>query len=213
MTDDGNKTAGQATQKQDWHAVNHEDLERRLSTGSAGLAETEAARRLAEYGFNRLAPPKRQGPLLRFVLQFHNILLYVMLGAALITALLGHWVDTAVLFGAVLINAIIGFIQEGKAEAALDSIRSLLSAHATVLRDGVRREIDAAELVPGDIVLLASGDRVPADLRLIEVKDLKVEEATLTGESMPASKSTDAVEMDASLGDRHGMAYRLVALL
>src|SRR5690554_5641682 len=207
MTDDGNKTAGQATQKQDWHAVNHEDLERRLSTGSAGLAETEAARRLAEYGFNRLAPPKRQGPLLRFVLQFHNILLYVMLGAALITALLGHWVDTAVLFGAVLINAIIGFIQEGKAEAALDSIRSLLSAHATVLRDGVRREIDAAELVPGDIVLLASGDRVPADLRLIEVKDLKVEEATLTGESMPASKTTEAVGMDASLGDRHGMAY------
>lgn len=207
MTDDGNKTAGQATQKQDWHAVNHEDLERRLSTGSAGLTETEAARRLAEYGFNRLAPPKRQGPLLRFVLQFHNILLYVMLGAALITALLGHWIDTAVLLGAVLINAIIGFIQEGKAEAALDSIRSLLSAHATVLRDGVRREIDAAELVPGDVVLLASGDRVPADLRLIEVKDLKVEEATLTGESMPVNKTTDAVDMDASLGDRHGMAF------
>lgn len=207
MTDDGNKAAGQATQKQDWHTVNHGDLGHRLSTDSAGLSEAEAARRLTEHGFNRLAPPKRQGSLLRFALQFHNILLYVMLGAALITALLGHWIDTAVLLGAVLINAIIGFIQEGKAEAALDSIRSLLSAHATVLRDGVRREIDAAELVPGDVVLLASGDRVPADLRLIEVKDLKVEEATLTGESMPVNKTTDAVDMDASLGDRHGMAF------
>ena len=207
MIQQGDEAAAQAIQEQDWHTVNREDLERRLNTGRAGLAEAEAARRLAEHGFNRLAPPKRQGPLLRFALQFHNILLYVMLGAALITALLGHWIDTGVLLGAVLINAIIGFIQEGKAEAALDSIRSLLSAHATVLRDGVRREIDAAELVPGDVVLLASGDRIPADLRLIEVKDLKVEEAALTGESMPVHKTTEAVGMDASLGDRHGMAY------
>src|SRR5690554_3691853 len=196
-----------ASQKQDWHTVNRKDLERRLNTGRAGLTEAEAARRLAEYGFNRLTPPRHRGPLLRFALQLHNILLYVMIGAALITALLGHWIDTAVLLGAVLINAIIGFIQEGKAEAALDSIRTLLSAHATVLRDGARREIDAAELVPGDVVLLSSGDRIPADLRLIEVKDLKVEEAALTGESMPVHKSSEAVGIDASLGDRHGMAY------
>ena len=207
MAHQEHEAAAQAPHKQDWHTVNREDLERRLNTSHIGLAEAEAARRLAEYGFNRLAPPKRQGPLLRFVLQFHNILLYVMLGAALITALLDHWVDTGVLLGAVLINAIIGFIQEGKAEAALDSIRTLLSAHATVLRDGIRREIDAAELVPGDVVLLASGDRIPADLRLIEVKDLKVEEAALTGESMPVRKSTEAVGKDAPLGDRHGMAY------
>src|SRR5690554_674566 len=202
-----NEGATQMPDNQAWHTRSYEYLERQLRTGPAGLSETEAVRRLDEHGFNRLAPPKRQGPLLRFVMQFHNILLYVMLGAALITAMLGHWIDTAVLLGAVLINAIIGFIQEGKAEAALDSIRSLLSAHATVLRDGVRREIDAAELVPGDVVLLSSGDRIPADLRLIEVKDLKVEEAALTGESMPVHKSSEAVGMDASLGDRHGMAY------
>ena len=192
---------------QAWHTRSHEYLERQLHTGPAGLSETEAVRRLDEHGFNRLAPPKRQGPLLRFVMQFHNILLYVMLGAALITAMLGHWIDTGVLLGAVLVNVIMGFIQEGKAETALDSIRTLLSARATVLRDGIRRDIDAAELVPGDRVLLASGDRVPADLRLIGVKDLKVEEATLTGESMPVNKNTSAVSADAALGDRYGMAY------
>jgi P-type E1-E2 ATPase len=114
-------------------------------------------------------------------MQFNNILLYVMLGAAAITALLGHWVDTGVLLAAVMINAIIGFIQEGKAEAALDAIRGMLSPHAIVIRDGNRYEIDAAELVPGDLVVLGSGDRVPADLRLISVKDLRVDEAALTG--------------------------------
>lgn len=190
-----------------WHTLEREAVEQRLDTGPGGLPEVEAARRLAEHGPNRLAPPKRRGPLLRFMLQFHNILLYVMLGAALITALLGHWVDTGVLLGAVVINAIIGFIQEGKAEAALDSIRTLLSTHATVLRDGSRREVDAADLVPGDVVLLASGDRVPADLRLVEVKDLKVEEAALTGESLAVEKGTGAVADDAPLGDRYGMAY------
>src|SRR5690606_13979526 len=112
MTHQGNKDAAQATREQDWHTVNHEELGHRLRTDSAGLSEAEAARRLTEHGFNRLAPPKRQGSLLRFALQFHNILLYVMIGAALITALLGHWIDTAVLLGAVLINAVIGFIQE-----------------------------------------------------------------------------------------------------
>ncbi|HLV77568.1 MAG TPA: HAD-IC family P-type ATPase, partial [Marinobacter sp.] len=207
MTHQHKTSTTQTQHKQDWHTVNQEHVEQLLGTGPAGLSEAEAQRKLAEHGPNRLAPPRRRGPLLRFALQFHNILLYVMLGAALITALLGHWVDTGVLLGVVLVNAIIGFIQEGKAEAALDSIRTLLSAHATVVREGVRREIDAAELVPGDVVLLASGDRVPADLRLIEVKNLKVEEAALTGESMPVDKTTDAVTADASLGDRHGMAY------
>src|SRR5690554_2290856 len=207
MTHQHKTSTTQTQHKQDWHTVNQEHVEQLLGTGPAGLSEAEAQRKLAEHGPNRLAPPRRRGPLLRFALQFHNILLYVMLGAALITALLGHWVDTGVLLGVVLVNAIIGFIQEGKAEAALDSIRTLLSAHATVVREGVRREIDASELVPGDVVLLASGDRVPADLRLIEVKNVKVEEAALTGESMPVDKTTDAVTADASLGDRHGMAY------
>ncbi|WP_418646670.1 cation-transporting P-type ATPase [Thauera butanivorans] len=190
-----------------WHTLSRSQVEEMLQTGTRGLTEAEAARRLGVYGPNRLAPPKRRGPLLRLLMQFHNILLYVMMGAALITALLGHWVDTGVLMAAVIINAIIGFIQEGKAESALDAIRGMLSPHAMVVRDGVRREIDAGELVPGDLVVLASGDRVPADLRLASVKELRVEEAALTGESLPVEKTTATVAADAPLGDRHGMAY------
>jgi len=190
-----------------WHALTPDEVKRQLQAEPGGLVDAEVRRRLAVHGPNRLAPPKRRGPLLRFVLQFHNILLYVMLGAAVITAALGHGVDTGVLLAAVVVNAIIGFIQEGKAESALEAIRSMLSPHATVLRDGHRRDIDAAELVPGDLVLLASGDRVPADLRLVDVRELRVEEAALTGESLPVDKDTQAVSADAPLGDRTGMAY------
>ena len=192
---------------QPWHALSADDVVQQLSTGDSGLDEVEARVRLDRHGHNRLAPPKRRGPLLRLLLQFHNVLLYVMLGAAVITGLLGQWVDTGVLLAAVIVNAIIGFIQEGRAEAALDAIRAMLSPHATVVRNGLRREIDAAELVPGDVVLLVSGDRVPADLRLVAAKELRIEEATLTGESLPAEKGATTVAVDAPLGDRRGMAY------
>lgn len=207
MIDHSSARSTEPVSTEHWHTLSREDIQQRLQTGPRGLAETEARHRLVQYGPNRLAPPKRRGPLLRLLMQFHNILLYVMLGAAMITAFLGHWVDTGVLLAAVVINALIGFIQEGKAEAALDAIRAMLSPHATVIRDGSRREIDAAELVPGDLVLLVSGDRVPADLRLIAVKQLRVEEAALTGESLPVEKITDAAAVDAPLGDRYGMAY------
>ena len=190
-----------------WHALSTGEVQQQLQSEPAGLGDAEVQRRRALHGPNRLAPPRRRGPLLRFVLQFHNILLYVMLGAAAITALLGHWVDTGVLLAAVVVNAIIGFIQEGKAESALEAIRSMLSPHATVLREGQRVDIDAGDLVPGDRVLLASGDRVPADLRLVEVRELRVDEAALTGESLPVDKDTLAVAADAPLGDRSGMAY------
>ncbi len=191
----------------DWHTLSADETAARLHSPDGGLDAAEAAARLARHGPNRLAPPRRRNALQRLLLQFHNILLYVMLGAALITAALGHWVDTGVLLAAVVINALIGFIQEGKAESALDAIRALLSPRATVLRNGQRTEIDAAELVPGDRVLLASGDRVPADLRLVGVRELRVEEAALTGESLPVDKDSGAVATDAPLGDRRGMAY------
>jgi magnesium-transporting ATPase (P-type) len=190
-----------------WHARTAEEVLRELNSSHEGLSQAEAERRLAEYGPNRLEPPKPRGPLLRFLAQFHNVLIYVLLAAAVITALLGHWVDTGVIAGVVVLNALIGFIQEGKAERALDAIRGMLSLHANVWRDGHRREVEAEELVPGDVVFLQSGDRVPADLRLLRVKSLEIEEAALTGESVPVEKGVDAVSADAALGDRSSMAY------
>ncbi|WP_068804243.1 cation-transporting P-type ATPase [Thauera phenolivorans] len=190
-----------------WHTLPTAQVAQMLQTGVRGLSEADARHRLERYGPNRLAPAKRRGPLLRLLLQFHNILLYVMMGAAVITAVLGHWIDTGVLMMAVIVNAIIGFIQEGKAESALDAIRAMLSPHAVVIRGGRAQEIEAAGLVPGDLVALASGDRVPADLRLVTVTELRVEEAALTGESLPVEKSAETVVADAPLGDRCGMAY------
>ena len=121
--------------------------------------------------------------------------------------LLGHWVDTGVILGVVIINAIIGFIQEGKAEKAMDALRRMLSVQAIAFRNGVRCQVPAESLVPGDIVFLQSGDKVPADLRLIYVRDLRIEEAALTGESVPVEKSKDAVSAHAQIGDRKGMAF------
>jgi len=135
------------------------------------------------------------------------VLIYVLLAAALVTAALGHWVDTGVIVGVVVINALVGFLQEGKAEQALAAIRRMLSLKATVLRDGHPHVLPAEELVPGDVVLVQSGDRIPADLRLIQVKNLRVEEAALTGESEPVEKHTGLVAGDAALGDRRNMSY------
>lgn len=178
-----------------------------LHSTITGLAAEEAARRLAEAGPNRLPAPPRDGLLKRFFKHFHDILIYILLVAAGITALLGHWIDTGVIVGVVVINAIIGFIQEGKAEEALAGIRKMLSASAQVKRQGEWTQIDADGLVPGDIVRLKSGDRVPADLRLLEATNLRIEESALTGESVPSDKHLDPVAPDAGIGDRSCMAY------
>jgi magnesium-transporting ATPase (P-type) len=190
-----------------WHARTKEEALAGLDATPQGLSRDEAARRLAAHGPNRLPPPKKRGPLLRFLAQFHNVLIYVLLAAVAVTAALGHWVDSGVILAVVLANTVIGFIQEGKAESALDAIRNMLSLHAAVLRDGRRREIPAEELVPGDIVFLASGDKVPADLRLIEARSLRVEEAALTGESVAVEKDVAPVAEAAPIGDRRSMAY------
>ena len=190
-----------------WHSKSPQDVFTAFQTDRTGLSQAEVERRLERYGPNRLKPPRQRGPFVRFLLQFHNVLIYVLLAAALVTAFLEHWVETGVIVGVVVINAIIGFIQEGKAEKALDAIRRMLSLQATVLREGGRRLIPAEEVVPGDIVLLQSGDKVPADLRLLEVKSLRIEEAALTGESEPVEKSITAVAELAATGDRFCMAY------
>jgi len=189
------------------HQETIESVLSRLKTAETGLAEAEAAGRLETYGPNRLPEPPRRGPVARFFVQFHNILIYVLLGAAVVTALLRHWVDTAVILAVTIVNAILGLIQEGKAEKAMEAIRGMLAPRASVVRDGERRTISPDELVPGDIVLLESGDKVPADLRLMRAHGLTVQEAILTGESMAVDKQTAPVDAQAALGDRRCMAY------
>ena len=189
------------------HAHPGDDVIAHLRSARSGITAQEAAQRLQTHGPNRLPTPPKDGVLKRFFKHFHDVLIYILIAAAGITALLGHWIDTGVILGVVVINAIIGFIQEGKAEAALEGIRKMLSIHAQAKRDGQWLEVDAETLVPGDVVRLRSGDRVPADLRLLEATNLRIEESALTGESVPADKLTAAVAADAPLGDRCGMAY------
>jgi magnesium-transporting ATPase (P-type) len=191
-----------------WHAIAVDETIRRLESDPLkGLARDEAARRLEKYGPNRLPEGSKRGPLMRFLLQFDNVLVYVLLAAGFIKLMLGLWLDASIITGVVVINALLGFIQEGKAEKALDSIRNMLSSEARTLRDGETRVVAAEELVPGDVVLLESGDRIPADIRLIEVKNLRTDEAALTGESVPADKSTDLTPENSTVGDRENLAF------
>ena len=189
------------------HALNVDNILDLLAGDRQGLSADEAAERLRHHGPNRLPEARGRRPVLRFFAHFHNVLIYVLLGSALITAALGHAADTAVILAVVVANAIIGFIQEGRAEQAMIAIRQMLSPHTAVLRDGRRISIDSAELVPGDLVLLEAGDRVPADLRLIEAAGLRIEEAVLTGESIPVEKTLPPVAKETPLGDRACMAY------
>jgi len=190
-----------------WHAVATVDAAARLTSPAEGLSDAEVATRQARCGPNRLTPPPGRPAWRRLLAQFDNVLIFVLLGAGVIALLLGHWTDAGVIVGVVVINALIGFLQEGKAEEALAGIRAMLSPQAVVLRGGHAVTLPAEDLVPGDRVLLASGDRVPADLRLERVKGLRLQEAALTGESQPVAKTADPVAADAALGDRLGMAY------
>jgi calcium-translocating P-type ATPase len=190
-----------------FHAQSADACFAALNTHNHGLTGSEASRRLAAHGPNHLPEAQGRGPFLRFLAQFHNVLIYVLLGAALLTGVLQHWVDTGVILAVVLANAVIGFLQEGKAEAAMAAIRGMLAPGAAVLRDGARMTIDAASIVPGDIVLLEAGDKVPADLRVVEARGLAAQEAILTGESVPVEKSSPPVPADAPLGDRRSMLW------
>ncbi|MBI2741726.1 MAG: HAD-IC family P-type ATPase [Rhodospirillales bacterium] len=191
-----------------WHAMSTREVAERLATdGDKGLDAGEASARLTRYGPNRLPEGKRRGPVMRFLAQFNNVLVYVLLGAGFVKLMLNLWIDASIIFGVVILNAVLGFIQEGKAEKALESIRNMLSAEARTLRGGETRLIPAEQLVPGDVVLLESGDKIPADLRLTDVKNLRTEEAALTGESVPADKGTEPAEANATVGDRECMAF------
>lgn len=191
-----------------WHANDPGAVLAEMQVDSQkGLSPIDVSHRLERHGLNRLPLPPTEGWLRRLLLQFHNVLIYILLVAAVGTALLKEWIDTGVILGVILINALIGVIQEGKAERALESIRAMLSPKAMVRRNGHRETIDATELVPGDIVLLKAGDRIPADIRLIEVQSLRIDESVLTGESVPVEKSVEAVAESAELGDRFCLAF------
>jgi len=191
-----------------WHHLPQDEVLDLLDTDlSKGLDRFEVEDRQQNFGPNTLTQRKGQGPLLRFLLQFHQALVYILLAAIIIKLFLGAWVDAGVIFGVVLLNSIIGFLQESKALSALDALSRALITETTVLRAGEKQRIDARELVPGDIVLLASGDKVPADLRLLKNRNLQIEEAALTGESLPVEKRTEVLAHDATLAERSNMAY------
>lgn len=190
-----------------WHAMEASEALGAFGTPAGGLDEDEAERRLAAHGPNRLPKGKQRGPLVRFLLQFHNLLIYVLIAAGALAASIGHGTDAIVIGLVVIANAVIGFVQEGRAERALDAIRGMIDPQASVMRGGRRLTVAAESVVPGDLVMLEAGDRVAADVRLVKASNLKIDEAALTGESVPVDKKTGRVNADAALGDRASMAY------
>ncbi|MGV2811024.1 cation-transporting P-type ATPase [Enterobacter cancerogenus] len=172
-----------------------------------GLSSTEAIARLQQYGENALPQKPGKPAWLRFLAHFNDVLIYVLLVAALLKLIMGHWVDMFVILGVAIINALIGHIQESNAEKSLQSIRNMLSSEAVVIRQGNHETIPTTALVPGDIVVIRAGDRIPADLRVIEAHNLRVEEAILTGESTVVEKNTDALSGELPLGDRYNLLY------
>ncbi|MBU2978837.1 HAD-IC family P-type ATPase [Alteromonas sp. C1M14] len=190
-----------------WHDKTSEEVLNLLDASKDGLTEKEAAHRKTKYGPNRLPEAPHASLFSRFIKQFANLLVIVLIVAGIMTAFLQHWVDTAVIFAVVVVNAIIGVVQEGKAEKAMDSIRQMLALKAAVYRGGRRQTIDGEDLVPGDIVMLEAGDKVPADIRIIKAHSLFIQESLLTGESLPVEKNIRQVENDTALGDRTCLAF------
>ena len=177
------------------------------NSSSEGISSAEAASRLQQYGENALPQKPGKPAWLRFLAHFNDVLIYVLLAAAVLTAVMGHWVDTLVILGVAVINALIGHIQESNAEKSLQSIRNMLSSEAVVIRQGNHETVPTTALVPGDIVVIRAGDRIPADLRVIEAHNLRVEEAILTGESTVVEKNTEALSGDLPLGDRTNLLF------
>ncbi|MEN8212931.1 MAG: cation-transporting P-type ATPase [Pseudomonadota bacterium] len=191
-----------------WHHLPQEEVQTLLETDVAkGLDTFEVAHRQAHFGPNRLTLKKGKSPLMLFLLQFHQPLVYILLAAVLVTFLLQEWVDSGVIFAVVLVNAIVGFIQESKALKAIEALARSMEGSATVVRAGMKTMIPSAEVVPGDLVLLQSGDKVPADLRLMRSRELQIDESALTGESVPVQKQPDRLDQETLLADRLNMAY------
>ncbi|MDP1575041.1 MAG: HAD-IC family P-type ATPase [Coxiellaceae bacterium] len=190
-----------------WHSLNNDFLYSFFKTTDIGLSAHEAQKRLGEYGYNRLPPVKKRRWYARFFSHINNSLIYILLVSSVIAAILGCMVDTSVIMLVIAVNTMIGYIQEGKAEKALEAIQTIVAPRASVLRNNKRMTLNAEDIVPGDIVLLEAGDRVPADIRLLNVKSLRIEEAALTGESVPVEKSPALIEKETPLAEQSNMAF------
>lgn len=193
--------------QQPWHSKTVEEVLENFNTTKDGLKQKDIALRIEKYGANKLKEQKKQSIFVRFMMQFHNLLIYVLLAAAGITMVIGHKFDSFVILSVVLINAIIGFIQENRAQNAMDAIKKMLAFSAVVLRDGHKVKIDSQMIVPGDVVFLEAGDRVLADMRIISAHGFSVQEAPLTGESNAVEKSAQIVDEKSALGDRASMVF------
>jgi Ca2+-transporting ATPase len=191
-----------------WHALSATESANRLSADPVqGLTSDEVQLRRKRVGGNFLSAKPGRPAWLRFLLQFHQPLIYILIASGIITAFLGEWVDSGVIFGVVLVNGVIGYLQEAKAENALAALADTMVAEATVVRQGVTVGLPAVQLVPGDVVLLAAGDKVPADVRLLDSRELRIDESSLTGESVPVHKTTQPLEEQTTLAERTNMAY------
>ncbi|MEO0457236.1 MAG: cation-transporting P-type ATPase [Cyanobacteria bacterium P01_A01_bin.114] len=195
-------------QPRSYHELSvHDAIEYLNSDLDKGLTAEEVASRYETYGWNELPVKPGKPAWLRFLLQFHQPLLYILLIAGAVKAFLGSWTNASVIWGVTVINAVIGYVQEAKAEGAIASLAKAVTTETTVLREGQMLRVPSQDLVPGDIVLLTSGDKVPADLRLLKTRNLQVDESALTGESVPVEKSIQSLSQDAILAERVNMAY------
>jgi Ca2+-transporting ATPase len=195
-------------QQKDAHAKSIDELVANLETNvDVGLTQQEAGERLRRFGANELTQQKRASPLALFAAQFKNTLIIILVIATVLSAVLGEVVDAVIIAAIVLFCAVLSFVQEYRADRALDALKRMLAHTITVLREGAATRIPSRELVPGDVMLLEAGDRIPADARLVEIHALKCDEAPLTGESFPVDKSLTALARDAAVGDRRNVVF------
>ena len=211
------KIVTQESLDRQWECLSVQEVVAFLNSNlSTGLTQQEVAERQERFGSNQLTPQKKSSPWMRFIQQFNQPLLYILIGAGVVTLFLQEWVDAGVIFAVVLINAIVGYIQEARAEKAMEALAKSMVTQTRVIRDLRKRSAEgnctssrlaASSLVPGDLVCLEAGDKVPADLRLLQCKHLQINESALTGESVPVDKNSKPLESATSLGDRFNMAY------
>ncbi|HEY0881982.1 MAG TPA: HAD-IC family P-type ATPase, partial [Archangium sp.] len=185
-----------------WHSLSKDDALSQLKSRSEGLTHEEAKQRLEEHGPNELKATDKVSPWKILLAQFKNVLIVILLGATVASVALGHGLESLVIAVIVLFAVLLGFVQEYRAERAIESLKKLAAPHASVLREGIEHRVPARDVVPGDVLLLKTGDRVPADARLLEAHNLKAEEAALTGESLAVEKHTTPIDGEQAVGDR-----------